>query len=160
MGVEIEKKFLIDKEKWNQLTLPKGKHIRQGYLVNEPQKNIRVRLTDTAGFLTIKGISVGASRPEFEYYIPKDEAKELLDNFTETEISKIRYDINYHGKLWEVDVFLDKNEGLIVAEIELNNENEPFDLPDWVGKEVTGDDKYYNSNLSVNPFKDWQKKVE
>lgn len=155
MGKEIERKFLVDLEKWNKLSKPAGHHYRQGYLLTDPNKTIRVRLTDTNGYLTIKGKSSGTSRPEFEYEIPKEEARELLDNFSVSELSKTRYKIEYMNKLWEVDVFEKDNEGLIVAEIELESEKEEFEKPDWVAKEVTEDERYYNSNLTLNPFKNW-----
>jgi adenylate cyclase len=155
MPKEIERKYLVNQEKWAETLKPKGQLYRQGYILTEPKKTIRVRLTETKGFLTIKGLSVGATRPEYEYEIPVDEAHELLDNFTVSELSKIRYKIHFHGKLWEVDAFLGANTGLLVAEIELTSEDEPFDLPDWVGVEVTGDEKYYNSSLTVKPFQEW-----
>lgn len=156
MALEIEKKFLLNLAKWQQVSKPKGEHFRQGYLLTDPTKTIRVRMTDTKGFLTIKGKSVGATRLEFEYEIPLLEAKELLDNFAVSELSKIRYKINYKGKIWEVDEFLGDNLGLMVAEIELVSEEESFELPDWVDREVTTEAKYYNSNLTVLPFKDWK----
>jgi adenylate cyclase len=125
-------------------------------LLTDPSKTIRVRLTNTNAFLTIKGLSVGATRPEFEYEIPMQDAKELLDSFAVSELSKVRYKIKFKGKTWEVDEFLGDNLGLIVAEIELKDENEIFDLPDWIDREVTGEQKYYNSNLTIVPFKDWK----
>lgn len=155
MAQEIERKFLLNLSLWQQVKKPKGEHFRQGYLVTDPQKTVRVRLTDTSGYLTIKGISVGATRLEYEYEIPLTEAKELLDNFAVSELSKIRYTINYHNKIWEVDEFLGANEGLLVAEIELQSEDEAFDLPAWVTKEVTGEEKYYNANLTTHPYKSW-----
>lgn len=155
MGKEIERKFLIDQQKWDNLNKPEGKLFRQGYLLTDKDKTIRVRATETKGFLTIKGQTIGATRMEYEYEIPVDEATELLDNFSQSELSKTRHEITFNGKLWEVDVFLGDNEGLIVAEIELESEEETFDLPDWIGKEVTEEEKYYNSNLTVKPFKDW-----
>ncbi|MGQ7854188.1 CYTH domain-containing protein [Pedobacter sp. WC2501] len=155
MGKEIERKFLIDQQKWDNLNKPEGKLFRQGYLLADKAKTIRVRATETIGFLTIKGQAIGATRPEYEYEIPVEEAVELLDNFAQSELSKIRYEIPFKNKLWEVDVFLGDNEGLVVAEIELESETESFDLPDWIGKEVTEEEKYYNSNLTVKPFKDW-----
>lgn len=155
MAKEIERKYLIDVEKWQKLEKPAGQHYRQGYLVTDPQKTIRVRLTDTKGFLTIKGITVGAARSEYEYEIPVAEAKELLDNFSVSELSKIRYNINFKNKLWEVDEFLGDNAGLFVAEIELQSENEAFETPQWLGKEVTEDARYYNANLTLNPFRNW-----
>lgn len=156
MGQEIERKFLIDLTEWKKLAKPAGKHFRQGYILTDPAKTIRVRKTETSGWLTIKGISVGASRLEYEYEIPLAEAEELLDNFSENELEKIRHEIVYANKLWEVDVFLGDNEGLIVAEIELESEDEDFEIPEWITEEVTHEKKYYNSNLTKYPFKDWE----
>jgi len=155
MGKEIERKFLIDQQKWDNLNKPEGKLFRQGYLLTDKDKTIRVRATETKGFLTIKGQTIGATRLEYEYEIPVTEATELLDNFAVSELSKTRYEIKFNDKLWEVDVFSGDNLGLIVAEIELESEDETFDLPDWVSTEVTEEAKYYNSNLTVKPFKDW-----
>lgn len=156
MGIEIERKFLVNHEIWNELEKPEGEFYRQGYLLTDPTKTIRVRQTSEKGFLTIKGISVGATRAEFEYEIPHEEAKELLDQFSVSELSKIRYKILFENKLWEVDEFLGENEGLMVAEIELESEDETFSIPKWIGKEVTGEKKYYNSNLTQLPFKNWK----
>ena len=155
MGKEIERKFLIDHQRWANLSKPEGKLFRQGYLLTDKDKTIRVRATETKGFLTIKGQTIGPTRIEYEYEIPVAEATELLDNFSLSELSKTRYEIPFSGKLWEVDVFLGDNTGLIVAEIELDSEDEIFALPDWVSREVTEEEKYYNSNLTVKPFKDW-----
>lgn len=155
MAIEIERKFLVNKEKWNTVVKQEKSLFRQGYIVSDPEKTIRVRLTDTDAFLTIKGLTIGSSRPEFEYNIPQEDARHLLDNFCNSEISKIRYFIPHENKLWEVDQFLGQNEGLIVAEIELQSEDESFSLPDWVDKEVTVDKRYSNSNLAINPFKNW-----
>ena len=155
MGKEIERKFLIDHQKWDNLSKPAGKLFRQGYLLSDKDKTVRVRATETKGFLTIKGQTIGATRMEYEYEIPVAEATELLDNFALSELSKTRYEITVNDKVWEIDVFLGDNKGLIVAEIELESEDEIFDLPDWVSKEVTEEEKYYNSNLTVKPFKDW-----
>ncbi|MFT4015462.1 MAG: CYTH domain-containing protein [Agriterribacter sp.] len=155
MPLEIERKFLINHNKWNTLPKPQGKLYRQGYLLNDIHKTIRVRLSNENGFITIKGKTTGATRSEFEYNIPLTDAKQLLDNFSNNEISKTRYNISYRSKLWEIDVFHGENEGLIVAEIELQSEGEPFDIPDWVTEEVTHDPRYYNANLAVLPFKRW-----
>jgi CYTH domain-containing protein len=155
MGFEIERKYLIGHNKWQQIDKPTGQMYRQGYLLTDPEKTIRVRLTETTGFLTIKGLSVGATRPEYEYEIPLQDAKELLDNFSISELQKIRYKIKYNNKIWEVDEFLGDNLGLVIAEIELASEEEQFDIPEWIDKEVTGDEKYYNSNLTVEPYKNW-----
>ena len=138
MGQEIERKYLVDHNKWQQIDKPTGQLYRQGYLLTDPIKTIRVRQTTEKGFLTIKGLSIGATRPEYEYEIPFDEAKELLDNFSISELSKIRYKIIVDNKIWEVDEFLGDNRGLIVAEIELTSEDENFSISEWVDREVTG----------------------
>lgn len=156
MGIEIERKFLVNKTKWQQVEKPAGEFYRQGYLLTDPNKTIRVRQTSDKGFLTIKGISVGATRAEYEYEIPVGEAKELLDQFCVAELSKIRFKISVGQHVWEVDEFLGNNTGLLVAEIELTSEDEIFTLPDWIDSEVTGDEKYYNSNLVTHPYKDWK----
>lgn len=155
MGLEIERKYLVNELKWEALQKPEGEYYRQGYLLTDPNKTIRVRQTTTQGFLTIKGISVGAVRTEFEYEIPFKEAGELLDQFSTAELSKIRYKITVDGKVWEVDEFLGDNAGLIVAEIELATEDENFSIPEWVGVEVTGEQKYYNSSLTAHPYQKW-----
>jgi adenylate cyclase len=159
MGQEIERKYLVDKTKWLDVDKQNGQLYRQGYLVTDPTKTIRVRQTTDKGFLTIKGLSIGATRPEYEYEIPLDEAKELLDHFSISELSKIRYKILFDNKVWEVDEFLGDNIGLIVAEIELEKEDEIFSPPNWVLNEVTGQEKYYNSNLTIEPYKNWKNKI-
>lgn len=156
MPLEIERKFLVDHLKWNALVKPLGKIIRQGYLTDDETKTIRVRLSDQEAFITIKGRTTGASRSEFEYAIPFDDANTMLDTLSQNEVSKTRYEILFEDKLWEVDVFNGANEGLIVAEIELESEKEKFRMPDWVTKEVTEDPRYYNSNLATTPFKIWK----
>ena len=156
MPIEIERKFLVNSREWNLTAKGEKAFYQQGYIVMEPEKTVRVRATDTEGFITIKGISVGASRPEYEYRIPKSEALELLERFCTSIITKYRYGVTVGGKLWEVDEFLGANEGLVIAEIELADEEEAFDLPAWVDAEVTSIEKYYNSQLSRMPFKSWQ----
>lgn len=156
MGIEIERKFLVNHAQWEQLEKPSGEFYRQGYLLTDPKKTIRVRQTSDKGFLTIKGVSVGATRVEYEYEIPYQEAEELLNQFAVSELSKVRYNISMGNHIWEVDVFSGKNQGLIVAEIELKSEEETFDLPNWIDVEVTGEEKYYNSNLTQNPYENWK----
>lgn len=156
MGKEIERKFLVDKGKWEILDKPQGEALRQGYLLLNPEKTIRVRLSSQAAFLTIKGITTGATRMEYEYEIPQTEASELLNNFSVSSLSKIRYKIKNGDKTWEVDVFEGENAGLIIAEIELNHEHEKFPIPEWVGQEVTNEAKYYNSNLTTLPYNKWK----
>ncbi|MEO6135508.1 MAG: CYTH domain-containing protein [Ginsengibacter sp.] len=156
MGQEIERKYLVDRNKWQQIDKPTGSLYRQGYLLIDPNKTIRIRQTTDKGYLTIKGRSIGATRPEYEYEIPFNEAKELLDNFSISELSKIRYKIAFDNKVWEVDEFLGDNTGLIVAEIELTSEDESFGIPAWIANEVTGGEKYFNSSLTINPYKNWK----
>ncbi|MBE7170325.1 MAG: CYTH domain-containing protein [Williamsia sp.] len=155
MAVEIERKYLVDIGKWNKPDNCDKHFYRQGYILTEPEKTIRVRVTDDNGFITIKGKPVGASRSEYEYSIPRQDATELLDKFCASVVSKFRYKVPFAGKVWEVDEFLEANEGLIVAEIELTSEDETFERPEWISEEVTGIEKYYNSNLSKHPFKHW-----
>jgi adenylate cyclase len=156
MPIEIERKYLVKHDLWNALLKPKGEYYRQGYIVNEISKTVRVRATENHGFITIKGKTDNpAIKPEYEYQIPKSEAIELLNSFTGNNIEKTRYKIDYEGKLWEIDVFQGDNEGLIVAEIELNSIEELYQIPEWIDCEVTHDDRYFNANLSKNPFKNW-----
>jgi len=156
MGNEIERKFLVDHEKWRRVKKGKGTHYRQGYLINDEKRTFRVRVTDKHGYITLKGSTSGISRKEYEYKIPVEDGIELLDAFAESEVRKIRYKVKFAGNLWEVDEFSGDNEGLIMAEIELEHEDEEFDKPDWLAREVSDDDRYYNSNLSVHPFKKWK----
>jgi CYTH domain-containing protein len=156
MGYEIERKFLIHHDKWEKLEKPVGDIYRQGYLSLDPNRTVRVRITPKTAFLTIKGLSKVATRLEFEYEIPVDEAAELLDNLSVAELSKVRYKIKFGNKVWEIDEFSGDNEGLIVAEIELESEEEKFEIPDWIDCEVTEDERYYNSNLTINPYKNWK----
>lgn len=156
MGVEIERKYLVDEQVWEKADKGERHFVKQGYIGNTKSKTIRIRITDNKGYITIKGISTGASRPEFEYEIPPEDAKQLLDNFCESTISKIRSKVYFKSKLWEVDEFLEDNNGLIIAEIELSSDDEKFDLPNWIVKEVTGEEKYYNAYLSIHPYKGWE----
>ncbi len=149
---------MIDHEAWEALDKPKGQLYRQGYILSEPGRTVRVRLTEDAGYLTIKGRTVGLTKPEYEYQIPMQDAEEMLDDLAVSELSKTRYVIPHAGKLWEVDVFMGSNEGLIVAEIELLSEDETFEMPAWVRGEVTGDGRYSNSSLTVRPYCEWESK--
>lgn len=145
--MEIERKFLIDHEKWALVEKPEPKHIVQAYLYSSPAKTIRVRTKGSKGFLTIKGATVGISRSEFEYEIPLDEAKQLINQFAEKVIDKHRYEITVGKHLWEIDEFHGKLEGLILAEIELDSEDEIFEKPDWATEDVSLDVQYYNAKL-------------
>jgi len=156
MGIEIERKFLIKKRDWPKMDLSRGELYRQGYLLTDPSKTVRVRQTADRGFITVKGISAGATRAEFEYEIPFAEAGELIDRFATTELSKVRYHVRVGNHLWEIDEFKGPNEGLLIAEIELKTETESFELPSWIDREVTGEERYYNSNLTLHPFQSWK----
>lgn len=157
MAIETERKFLVHPERWAQLTKPAGQQIRQGYLTHTPSHSVRIRLAGEAAFLTVKGETNGISRAEFEYPIPPADAAEMLRMFCRQLIFKTRYRIPCNGHVWEVDVFAGENEGLIIAEVELQSETEPVSLPPWVADEVTGDPRYYNTQLSLAPFTTWQR---
>lgn len=149
MSIEIERKFLVDNAKWDKIIKPNGVLIHQGYLHSDNNKSIRVRYNNLKGHLTIKGPQVGISRSEFEYEIPIVDAIDLYNNFCEKRVIKIRYRVEFGDFLWEVDEFMDKNIGLITAEVELKNENiQLTNMPDWIIKEVTDNDQYKNSNLA------------
>ena len=155
MAVEIERKYLIDLEKLG--TLKNANRIKQGYITTNKDAVVRVRVKNDKGYLTIKGSNIGVSRLEFEYEIPLLEANEMLDKLCQKPIiDKIRYIINYEKHIWEVDVFYGDNEGLVIVEVELEDENEYINLPLWIKEEVTGDIKYYNSNLMKYPYNQWK----
>jgi adenylate cyclase len=155
MGVEIERKFLVDHEKWDLVVKPEGIPYRQGYILSDENRTVRVRVSDKKSFLNLKSKSSNLSRDEYEYEIPLQEGLEILRSFTTNGTEKIRYNIPFEGKLWEVDEFLGDNAGLIVAEIELESEDEEFAKPAWVTDEVTDDGKYTNAALAKHPFKNW-----
>ena len=152
MAKEIERKFRVKEGDWRQA---KGTQYRQGYLNRAKERIVRVRTIDDKGYLTIKGLTVGASRMEFEYEIPLQDANELLNICEKPLIEKIRYTVEDGGMVWEIDEFAGDNQGLIVAEVELDSEDQPFHKPDWIGKEVTGDPRYFNSNLIKIPYTKW-----
>ena len=152
-NLEIERKFLVKKELWEALEKPAGTEYLQGYLCIDDDKVIRARVAGDKGFLTIKGTSETFSHPEFEYNIPVEEAARLINLFSKSQVKKIRRKIALCGHIWEVDEFCGENEGLLLAEIELNHPDEDFEKPAWLGAEVTGDERYYNASLSVNSWK-------
>ena len=155
MAIEIEKKFLIKHIPFNQVEY--SHKITQGYILSDQKKVIRVREKNDEFFITIKGNNSGISRLEFEYKIPEKDANDLFQNFCEKGvIKKTRHYVHFKKHLWEIDEFHDQNEGLIVAEIELNSENEKFQIPNWIFKEVTTQSKYYNMNLIKNPYCNWR----
>ena len=154
MGKEIERKFLVKDNTWRGQD--SGKRYRQGYLSTVKERTVRVRIAGDKGFLTVKGITVGASRSEYEYEIPMTDANEMLDRLCERPlIEKTRYRISHTGLVWEVDEFEGENRGLITAEVELKDELQSVTLPGWIGKEVTGDPRYFNANLVAKPFTTW-----
>ena len=155
MGQEIERKFLVRGDAWRT---ENGIIIRQGYLHNEVDSNVRVRAKGKHAYLTIKGATVGITRLEFEYEIPLADANQMLDELCQKPlIEKIRHNVQMGRFTWEVDEFLGENAGLVVAEIELDDEKQGFPRPDWVGKEVTDDARYLNANLVKNPYSNWGK---
>ncbi len=156
MPTEIEHKYLIKIEEWIKEHPHKSEKIIQAYLSTDPLKTIRVRTKGGKAYFTIKGKTKGASRLEYEYEIPFEDAQELIKNFGENLIEKTRHYINFENKLWEVDEFSGLNEGLFIAEIELQNEEEKYNLPNWIAEDITTNTKYANSNLSLNPFKNWK----
>ncbi len=156
--IEIERKFLVKSDAYKE-EATSIKRIVQGFLNTHPKRTVRVRIKGNNGFLTIKGISneAGTSRFEWEHEIEVSEAEALLKICEETVIEKTRYEIPIGAHMFEVDEFQGENEGLVIAEIELENENDPFERPIWLGEEVTGQLKYYNSLLSKKPYTSWKK---
>ncbi len=151
MGIEIERKFLLKNEDWRSEVKSKT-IIKQGYLNSQKEKTVRVRVRNDKGYLTIKGINLNATRQEFEYEIPITDAELLLLLCEMPIIEKIRNIILDDGKMWEIDEFERENKGLILAEIELDSEEEKFRIPSWLGEEVTHDTRYFNSNLLAHPY--------
>lgn len=150
---EIERKFLIDKKRWKPKD--KGHKIVQGYLSADPERVVRVRISDDKAFITIKGKPTGIVRTELEYEIPKNEAEVLMKMCLNSVVEKIRYKEQIGDLIWEIDIFEGKNKGLILAEVELESENQSIDLPDWATHEVSGETRYFNLWLSINPFINW-----
>ena len=154
--IEIERKFLVKSEEFKAISFAKNE-ISQGYLNSNPERTVRVRIKGNQGYLTIKGKGneTGMSRLEWEKEIPVDEARLLLNLCESGIISKTRYEVKFGNHVYEIDEFFGENQGLVIAEIELQSEDEAFEKPDWLGKEVTNNEKYYNSFISKNPFKNW-----
>ena len=154
--IEIERKFLVTSQDFKKEAFKNFK-IEQGFLNSHKDRTVRVRLNDNQGFITVKGLSSdnGLSRFEWEKEISKEDAKALLKLCEPGRIEKTRYEVEFNQHIFEVDVFHGENEGLIIAEVELKKENEKFNKPYWIGEEVTGNIKYYNSQLSLKPFNTW-----
>jgi CYTH domain-containing protein len=156
MGTEIERKFLVSDESWRADA--HGAPCRQGYLTVGPPVAVRVRLMGGQATLNVKKSTINVVRDEFEYAIPLEDAEAMLNGLCEGWIvEKTRYKVEFSGRVWEIDVFDGANQGLVVAEIELRDETEPFPSPPWLGEEVSGDPRYLNSNLSRNPYTRWTK---
>lgn len=154
MGIEIERKFLVSGDGWRQQASSQTR-FSQGYLSRDPARTVRVRIAGDAAFLTIKGATTGATRAEFEYAVPLADAQQLLAMSDGPVVEKVRHLCVVDGMTWEVDEFLGANAGLVVAEIELQSEEQAFARPAWLGDEVTGDARYVNANLAVRPFESW-----
>lgn len=155
MAIEIERKFLVKGDAWRKQAI--GKLYGQGYIATKDEiTTVRIRIVGEHSYLTIKGKTEGIGRAEFEYEIPVDDARIMLETLCDRPvIEKIRYQIKIDNLIWEIDEFLGKNKGLVIAEVELENENQEINLPEWVSEEVTQDLRYYNVNLAKNPYKNW-----
>lgn len=155
MHKEIERKFLVKDDSWRKAA-GTGIRYRQGYISLNADRTVRVRTDGIRGFLTLKGRAQGITRTEFEYEIPLSDAEQLLTLLcVKPLIKKVRYLVAHKNSSWEIDVFEDENKGLVIAEIELTDEQEAFELPEWAGTEVTSDKRYLNSNLVKSPFSEW-----
>jgi len=154
MGVEIERKFLV--RDIRGIDGSPGIAYRQGYLSTDPDRTVRIRRAGEHAYITVKGRSSGASRAEFEYEIPVADADAMLALCIPPLVEKVRHRVEHAGRIWEVDVFAGANEGLIVAEVELPDEDAIVDVPSWIGDEVTGDVRYFNANLIAHPFREWR----
>ena len=155
MALEIERKFLVIGDAWKNHVTDQFQ-LKQGYLQSTPERTVRIRTAEKEAFLTIKGKTTGISRVEYEYAIPFKEGLELLKLSENEPIEKIRHIVFHHGITWEIDVFEGLNTGLILAEVELQTEHQEISLPEWVGKEVSQDARYYNAALSIQPYSQWE----
>lgn len=156
MAIEIERKFLLKDDRWRQQA-DAGTEYQQAYLVGSKAASVRVRIEGDKAFLNIKSATLGITRQEYEYPVPMNDARALLNDLCEQPvIEKTRYHLTHDGHEWEIDVFKGENAGLIVAEIELPDENAAFEKPDWLGEEVSDDPRYYNVCLVKNPYKNWK----
>ncbi len=154
MAQEIERKFLVADPRFLQER--DGIYLKQGYIPGRMRSAARIRIKGDVGFITLKGETTGISRCEYEYEIPLRDAEEMLELFcAKPFIEKTRYEIEYEGMLWEVDVFHGENEGLVLAEVELEHEQQGFVAPLWIGEEVSHDGRYFNASLALNPYKSW-----
>lgn len=155
MSREIERKFLLKSDAWRGRAV--GVAYRQGYLSTVPERTVRVRIAGDHAFLTVKGRTTHHSRSEFEYPVPVADAEQMLSLCEGPLVEKTRYEIPHAGKTWQVDEYHGDNRGLIFAEVELTAEDERVEIPEWIGEEVSGDPRYYNSNLAKHPFTSWSR---
>ena len=153
MPAEIERKFLVADDSWRDGT--SGVRIAQGYLSQDPDRTVRVRIAGENAWLTVKGRTEGITRAEFEYAIPLEDARSLLGLCLPSVIDKTRHEISHAGHLWEIDVFHGENDGLVIAEVELADESISPELPPWAGAEVSSDARYFNACLAVSPYANW-----
>ncbi|HAR65105.1 MAG TPA: adenylate cyclase [Lentisphaeria bacterium] len=154
MAVEIERKFLVTGTNWQE-SISRSTHYHQGYLAADQQITVRIRKAEDIAYLTLKGKRCQISRAEYEYPVPLGDAEELLQLCGRRTVQKVRHLVEHQGHTWEVDVFDGENAPLVIAELELQSEAEPFSLPDWLGKEVSTDPCYSNSYLANNPYSTW-----
>lgn len=156
-SLEIERKFLVKDDSWRQ-SVRASERYRQGYLNDEVHCSLRVRICGDQAWLNLKSVTLGAQRHEFEYEIPVADAELMLETLTRKPlVEKTRHFVQVGRHTWEVDVFEGENAGLVIAEVELERADEPFELPDWAGEEVTYDPRYYNTNLASHPYKNWRR---
>jgi CYTH domain-containing protein len=153
LNIEIERKYLVVGGGWRSAH---GDRIVQGYLNTDPERTVRIRLVNRTAYLAVKGPTHGVSRREFEYEIPFADGERLLKMSEGSPIQKVRHSIAYQGSRWDVDEFLGVNAPLVLAEIELKSESQEIDRPNWLGQEVTGDARFYNSNLAIKPYSTWE----
>ena len=155
MGFEIERKFLVINDRWKENVISRSR-LQQGYLANQANASVRVRIADDNAWLNIKSTTIGISRLEFEYAIPRQDAEEMLAQSAQKPfIDKTRYRVRCGDHIWDLDQFDGENLGLVVAEVELESEDQPFEMPVWAGEEVSQDTRYYNVNLIKHPYNRW-----
>lgn len=160
MATEIEHKFLLRDDRWRS-QVERSARLRQGYLISDARCSVRVRVAESQGFLNIKSGTLGIQRSEYEYPIPLAEAEEILDTLcAKPLLEKTRHYLKFDQHLWEIDEFAGENAGLIMAEVELSRIDEPFARPDWLGKDVSHDIRYYNSQLARHPYQTWPERKE
>lgn len=157
MIIEIEHKYSVHRQIWETIQPERSVKVNQAYLHSDISKTIRVRVMGNRGYITIKGKTNSASRPEYEYEIPVEEARELIANFAYNVIEKTRHYVTYAGNVWEVDEFYGANEGMLIAEIELKSEDQHYEIPEWIHENITSDRRYSNAYLAEHPYKTWVK---